>query len=126
MSKARQLAGFGTMATKSSVAVADLAADMAKVTPRAWALVNGANGAILAGSGLTAIRHNTGDFGITLSSAAPNVSYGVLVTGSHSTNLTADENSTLARTETTFRVRCRNTSTNSVADPYTFTVAVFW
>jgi len=139
MSKARQLAdlagatvpvakisGLGSLATKSSVAVADLAADAAKLTPKAWALVNGTNGAILAGAGLTATRHNTGDFGITLSTAAPNVSYGVLVTASHATNLTMDENSTLARTVTDFRVRCRNTSTGSVADPHIFTVAVFW
>lgn len=117
---------FGALASKSTVAVADLAADAAKLTPKAWILVNGTNGATLAGAGLSATRNATGDFIMTLAEAAPNVSYGVLVTGRHATNLTIDENSTLARTTTTFRVRCRNTSTNSVADPDIFTVAVFW
>jgi hypothetical protein len=118
--------GLGALATKSAVAVADLAADAAKLTPKAWALVNGANGAILAGAGLTSSRSGTGAFTITLSTPAPNVSYGVVITGSYSTNLIVDENNAVARTESAFAVRCRNTSTATLADPHTFTVAVFW
>lgn len=123
---AAKVSGLGALATKSSVGVADAASDLAKLTPKAWALINGANGSVLAGVGLTAVRNSTGAFTMTLGTNAPNVSYGVVITGAHSGNLTVDEDSSSARTTSVFKVRSRNTSTGSVADPYIFTVAVYW
>lgn len=124
--EAESVSGLGSLATKSSVTEADLSANANKRIPRAWGLVNAANGALLAGHGLTSSRSGVGAYAITLSTPAPDANYGVVVTSAHAQNLTVDENTGVARTESAFALRGRNTNTGTVADPVTFTVAVFY
>lgn len=151
MSNARTLANaaritFGSLASKSTIATADItdsAITTAKIAAdsvtaaklgtnekrqivRAFGYINGTTGDLVAGFGLTAARSATGTYTVTLSSAAPDTNYTVLVTGRHTTNLTIDEQSGTARTTTVIPLRGRNTSTGTASDVAFYSVSILW
>lgn len=93
---------------------------------RAFGYINGSTGALVAGFGLTAARSATGTYTVTLSSAAPDTNYTVLVTARQTANLAIDEQSGTARTTTVIPLRGRNTSTASAADVPFYSVSILW
>ncbi len=93
---------------------------------RAFGYINGSTGALVAGFGLTSARSATGTYTVTLSSAAPDTNYTVLVTSRQTSNLAVDEQSGTARTTTVVPLRGRNTSTGSAADVPFFSVMILW
>jgi hypothetical protein len=143
---AASVTGLGALATKSTVATTDL--DNLAVTGdkiandtiteaqlgtnekrqivRAFGYVDGSTGTLVSGFGLTTTRSGTGAYTVTLSTAAPNLNFTVIVTPRIASNLDITENSGTARTTTTTTLSGRNTSTNSAADVPFYSVAVLW
>lgn len=93
---------------------------------RAFGYIDGSTGALVAGFGLTSARSATGTYTVTLSSAAPDTNYTVIVTPRQTANLTVDEQSGTSRTTTVIPLRGRNTSTGSVADVPFYSIAILW
>lgn len=128
--------GLGALATlntvgsgeisDSSITAAKLGTNEKRQLVRAFGYINGSTGSLVAGYGLTSARTSTGNYTVTLDSAAPDTNYTVIATAAQQGNQVITEASDISRTSTVVALRIRQTATGAIQDVPYFSVAILW